>query len=355
MEAVAEVIGDAVDRGVVPGAGLTVIRDGERFDVIVGVADREGTPLSGESIGRYYSSAKAITSVVVLQLVEAGSVDLDAPISVLLPEWSAVDPAPTVRNLLTHTAGLTYPGDPTLGADPIDAAYIDAGIDHEGFLSLEEFSSRLAGQPLCFLPGTQWRYSVAHDLLGRVVEVAAGRSLENLASERVFTPLGMTRSSFVAADLSEPFGACWEHRPGEDPSIVPEHASDFMDPARMLSGGGGLLSTLNDYTTFCSALLHGEATILGEPWLAMMLSDQLPSDVVGPGPDAGFGFGGLVTRTGASPWPAGVFSWGGYAGTQFLIDRASDLVVCLHIQVHHDFTIPLWGDVLACVYDQGRD
>ncbi len=352
MEALAEVVSNAVRDGL-PGVGLRVVRAGQRFEVVAGVADEAGTPLTADSVGRYYSSAKVVTSVVVMQLVEEGLLDLGTSLAELLPEWSNVDNSPTVFQLLTHTAGLTY-GDASATSGSVEASYVAVGINHEGEMSLETFSTKVAAQAPCFSPGAQWRYSIAHDMLGRVIEVAAGRSLDELAAARIFEPLGMGRTSFRAGDLVALLGTCWNHQPGSDPQVVLADKagarSDFMNPRRMLSGGGGLLSTLEDFTRLCEALLRGGDGIVTPESVDAILSDQLPPQLDGPDPGIGFGFGGLVTRVGASPWPQGVFSWGGYAGTQFLIDQPNELVVCLHMQVQHDFTISLWHELVAALY-----
>lgn len=331
VDALVETLRIAVERDGLPGIGLSIVRGGERTDVIEGVADQSGTPLTADSIGRYHSSAKAVTSVVVLQLVEAGVLSLDTAISQIVPEWAEVAPSPTVHHLLTHTAGLTYE------------------VSHRQAVSLETFSQQLVAAGLSYQPGASWLYSVSHDLLGRVVEVVAGRSIAELASQGVFSPLGMSRSSFTLAGLPDAPGDCWMHRPGQDPAIEPAEVP-VDEHEQMLSAGGGLFSTLNDYTAFCEALLHGSPTLIGSDLLNLMLTDHL-GGIGGLDPDFGFGFGGLVTKIGSKPWPPGVFSWGGYAGTQFLIDRANDLAVCLHLQVQHDFTLTVWSEILDVIYD----
>lgn len=354
MDDVANLVSQAVTRDGLPGVGVCVVREGERFEVVAGLADEVGTPLEADSVGRYYySSGKVVTSVAVMQLVEDGQLRLDTALAELLPEWSGVDVSPTVFQLLTHTAGLTY-AESSATAESVEASYVAAGIDHEGEMSLEAFSAKVAAQAPCYIPGAQWRYSVAHDVLGRVIEVAAGRSLDELAAARIFGPLGMSRTSFRASDLDARPGTCWKHQPGHDTQVsLADKAgaeSEFMNPRRMLSGGGGLLSTLDDYTRFCEALLRGGDGIVSPASVDAILTDQLPQSLEGPDSGLGFGFGGLVTRYGASPWPEGVFSWGGYAGTQFLIDRRNELVVCLHMQVQHDFTISLWHELVAALY-----
>lgn len=360
----------SIERGEVPGASLVVVDGDDRLEIVRGAADPLGTPLTVNTVGRYFSSVKPVTSVVVLQLIDDGLFRLDTPICDLLPEWVDRNPSdgmPSVHHLLTHTAGLSYEAWET-GPDvhPVDAAYRDAGIDFLGYLSLEEFSTRLAAQPLCFSPGERWRYSVAHDLLGRVIEAATGQSVSEVFEQRLFGPLAMTSSGFYAtAALVDRLGACWLHRPGEEPELELSDpaGSDSMctDFARMASCGGGLLSTLDDYVTFLLMLrndgVHDGRQIVSSASVDAMMSDQLAPHIVNEQPDvgwtvgttSGFGYGGEVARDGSNR-----FSWGGYAGTNFFVDRQANRVAALHIQVQNDFTVRLWRNLIPNLVDPPR-
>ncbi len=351
----------AVDRGVVPGASVVVVEGDRRFDLAHGVADPAGNALTLKTVGRYYSSVKAVTSAVVLALVEDGLLTLDAPISELLPEWSErrqTSGIPTVRQLLTHTSGLTYPAsgsDPH--AHPVDAAYHDAGIDAHGNDTLKVFSQKLSLQPMCFEPGQRWRYSLSHDLLGRIIEHVTEMPAPDVFSRRIFQPLEMVDSGLDAdAALLGRLGACWEHNPGEVPELeLVDPAggkSSHGDPDRMVSCGGGFFSTIDDYVRFLLMLrnggVHQGQRVLSKASVDEMMTDQLGPHVQSDLPDSGFnvgdttgfGFGGAVSRDGS-----GWFGWGGYAGTSFVVDRKANRVAALHIQVQNDFSIPLWNDL----------
>ena len=398
----AAIIDAAVEDGLVPGVGLVVIDGGARVEILRGVASPAGDPLTANTVGHYFSSVKVVTSAVVMSLVDDGVLDLDAQLSTVLPEWASrrrEHGIPTLRHLLTHTAGLTYPAVES-GPDvhPVDAAYRDADITHHGYDTLVEFSAKLAEQPLCFEPGTRWRYSLAHDLVGRVIEEVAGESVDVVFAERIFEPLGMTSSGFVATpDMAERLGACWQHQPDEVPDLVlvdpGGERSAATDARRMRSCGGGLLSTLNDYVTFLVMLGNGGTVngrrVLSESSVDAIMSDHLGDDMENDDPDTGFrvcthtgfGFGGEVERTSSestssegtssggtssgetssgetssgetssgSTAPSydmsGRFSWGGYAGTSFFVDRRVNRVAALHIQVQNDFSIQLWQDLI---------
>ncbi len=361
-----EIIEGAVETGVVPGASLVVVEGGDRVDIIRGVADPTGTELALDTVGRYYSSVKAVTSAVVLSLVDEGRLELDEPISSLLPEWSerrAVNGIPTVEHLLTHTAGLTYQAwESGPHVHPIDASYRDAGIDHEGTESLEAFSAKLAQQPLCFLPGQRWRYSLAHDLLGRVIEQVTAAPVAEVFNSRIFEPLGMDSSGFVPdPQMVARLGACWRHIPNAEPSLElvdnAGAASTYASGERiqqMVSCGGGLLSTIDDYVTFLLMLrndgVHRGQRILSAFLVDKMMTDQLAPMLASDQRDArfrvctatGFGFGGEVARDGT-----GWFGWGGYGGTSFVVDRRADRVAALQLQVQNDFTITVWDDLMG--------
>lgn len=228
---------------------------------------------------------------------------------------------------------------------PVEAAYREAGIDHEGGDSLEEFSAKLAAQPLCFSPGQGWRYGLSHDLLGRVIEVVTREPVAEVFEERLFSRLNMASTGFIAtAEMTQRLGACWRHRPGETPELeLLDHPSDCP---RMASCGGGLLSTTDDYVNFLLMLRDG-GTFEGERLRSSasvdeIVRDQLPAKIALDGFDdfAGFGFGGQVERDGSDR-----FSWGGYAGTAFEVDRANNRVTALHIQVLNDYSIGLWDEL----------
>lgn len=361
------IVEQAIEAGVVPGASVVLVDGDERIEVVRGVADPRGTPLAIDTVGRYFSSVKAVTSAVVMALVEEGLLDLDSKISTVLPEWAERPPTdgiPTIRQLLSHTAGLTYQAWETgPNVHPVDAAYRDAGIDFGGYDSLLLFSAKLAEQPLCFEPGTRWRYSVSHDLLGRVIDAVTDIPVAEVFKSRLFDPLAMSDTAFHASpELAERLGACWLHHPDKDPQLElvdpAGAASSFTDTERMVSCGAGLLCTIDDYITFL-LMLRNSGTHQGQQVISAASVDEIMTDQLTPGmtcddPEAGFrvgastgfGFGGEIYGDGS-----GRYGWGGYAGTSFFVDRQANRVAALQIQVQNDFTIPLWEDLLPSVID----
>ena len=284
---------------------------------------------------RIASLTKAVVSLAVLMLVDEGRVDLDAPVAEHLPELrglrtaASVPATPTVRDLLRHTSGLAYPW------EIADAALRDtwlraglspgaAGMDPAAFLE------RLAGLPLVAAPGTVFRSGYSTDVLGLLVERLDGVTLGEALRRRILAPLGMARTSFEIA-------------PGEDADLASAHAEDTAWHATvapigrrhrgqpwMDSGGGGLISTLDDYAAFARALAQGGAVddrrLVSERMFAEFSRQQLPAGVDGPagycGPGFGFGLGLAVRHDwgpGAMPCGAGEMVWSGISGTALFV------------------------------------
>ena len=326
--------------------------------------------MAKDSIFRIYSMTKALASVGAMILVEDGKVQLTDPVAKFLPEFKNVqvstprsdgmgqltyglvpaDRQPTIQDLLRHTAGLAY-GEIT-GNARVKTAYTNAGLFTPGadYFSIEltpdEFSAKIAETPLAYQPGTTWEYSLAVDVLGRVVEKASGKRLSEFLDERVFKPLKMTDTGFsVPADrmarLSQPFAV--------DPaSGAPNKLIDVSKPPKNDSGGAGAISTAADYLRFSQMLLNGGeldgARILSRTTVALMASDHLPPAIrqtVQPGEQLlgvqGYSFGlGFAVRkeqgvSGVHGSP-GEFTWAGYAGTYFWIDPKEQLVGVLMTQ-----------------------
>jgi len=351
--------GDAVALGFDP-AKLKVAEDGLKADVAAGklagaylligrhgkVAFQEGFGLQGpgqtavpneESIYRVFSMTKPIVSVTAMTLVQEGKLDLDAPVSKYLPEyanlavWQAdgtTKPATRpmlVRNLMSHTSGLIYGFiQPTT---PISQAWA-AGGENNDKVTTREYARVIAKLPLRSEPGTAWYYSRSTDVLGAVVEVAGGKPLDVLVKERVTGPLGMTDTGFVQPEsqrkrFAEPLKA--------DPTLY----YDYARKPSLLSGGGGISSTAEDYLRFVLMLEgNGEykgVRILKPESVAKMREDQTTPAIRAaglffPGPGMGFGLGGSVAiddklqRQGN-----GTYSWWGIAGTEFWVDPKNDL------------------------------
>ncbi len=319
------------------------------------------------TLWRLYSMTKPVTGMAVMQLIEDGRLALDQPIADLLPEWAdpqvqvrpdSLDARParnpiTVRHLLTHTAGLGYV---IVTKGPLLAEYIRLGLNPGAVSrlpipgvpnvpnapSLEDFSQRLATLPLIAEPGTRWSYSVAFDLLGRVIEVASGRPFDLFLRERLFDPLGMDDTVFqVPQARTDRLATSYASLGGLLIPIDPAASSVFTDKPAFPYGGAGLVGTAADYDRFLRMLLN-RGELDGERVLTAASADLAMSDLLPPGTDTagtfvagqGFGAGGRVVRTsepgGLSP---GSFGWAGAAGTIAGIDRARGLRLGGYTQV----------------------
>ena len=333
-----------VARGAVPGAVLHVERAGEVvMRRVWGYRNRAaGTPMTLDTIFRIYSMTKPMVSLATLMLAAEGRLHLDQPVADFVPAFADVRvltasgeqvaprKPPTVHDLLRHTAGLVY--ERNGGA----VAGLYAGL-MEGDPTNEVFADRIARLPLAHEPGTMWEYSHATDVLGRVLEVAGGRSLSGVLRHRLIEPLGMADTGFHVpheadhARIAEPFPDDRFSANGP-PMYNPRKARVFE------AGGMGLVSTLDDYARFCRMLL-GEGTLDGRTYVSREMLRFMASDHVGPETgitrspgallDPGFGFGlGVSVRLGrgavAAPGSKGEFGWSGIGGTYFWIDPRDD-------------------------------
>jgi CubicO group peptidase (beta-lactamase class C family) len=346
----------------VPGAVVMIARDGKlAYYNAFGQQDpTRGQPMGRDSIFRIYSMTKPMVSVAALMMVEEGKLLLEAPVSRYIPSFAnlrvgvekvdaasntksldlvAVRRPMTVQDLLRHTSGLTYG---FFGDSMVKKAYLDAGIG-SGDLNSAEFVDQLAKMPLHYQPGSTWDYSYSTDVLGRVLEVLSGQSLETVLRTRLFEPLGMRDTSFYVpeparqARLAEPFA--------DDRSIGAGAA--FGDPRvvqRFESGGGGLVSTADDYARFLQMLASGGVAngrrFISPKTLEYMTSDHLGTAIATtplylPGAGYGFGLGFAVRKvTGEAPYisPAGEYYWGGAGGTYFWVDPRNNMFVILMMQ-----------------------
>ncbi|SEF32868.1 CubicO group peptidase, beta-lactamase class C family [Amycolatopsis pretoriensis] len=372
-----------VENGRLPGWLAVVSRHGRIVHVgSGGHSDVEaGTPVETDTLWRIFSMTKPITSVAAMMLAEEGLLELDDPISRWLPEFASprvyvkgsalsplTEPATTpirVWHLLTHTAGLTYGFH---HGHPVDAIYRSAGFEWgtPPGLDLAACSERWASLPLVFQPGAEWNYSVATDVLGRLVEVVSGLPLDEFFASRIFTPLGMTDTGFVASSVSR-LAALYV--PSAD-GLVRNDAFGRLGMSRpdCLSGGGGLVSSAGDYWRFTEMLLRGGALddvrLLSPRTVSLMASNHLPGHVdleeygrplfaEMPFDGHGFGLGFSVledpvkARTLSS---AGEFAWGGAASTAFWVDPDEDLTVGFYTQLLPSSTYRLRSQLRQLVY-----
>ncbi|MCR9197071.1 MAG: beta-lactamase family protein [Planctomycetaceae bacterium] len=342
-----------------PGGVVLVARHGQvAYLKSFGKKDVAGDqPMTIDTIFRIYSMSKAITSAAAMILVDEGKLALDDPIAKYIPEFKDVQVykdsgnvaptrPPTVRDLLRHTAGLTYG---VFGNSAVDQQYRAAGVLSPES-TLTEMGATVGGLPLEYQPGKGWKYSVASDVLGRVVEVASGKTLAEFFQTRIFEPLGMVDSGFfVPAEKLDRFATNY-NRSGQilTPIDVPV-SSTYRTPAKLASGGGGLVSTIADYYRFLQMVANGgtygaqgEKRLLSEQSVQLMTTNQLPEEAgwvrFGPQIRRGVGFGlGFSVRAEMSAWDpdgrVGEYGWGGAASTHYWVSPKDDLIVITMEQV----------------------
>lgn len=376
-----------VDDGRLPG-WLVVVTRGSKVVHLSAYGSRDveaGGPVQVDTIFRIYSMTKPITSVAAMMLYEEGAFELKDPVSRFVPAFdevrvyrsgSALNPVtgPAVEpvriwHLLTHTAGLTYG---FLHAHPVDAMYRAAGFEWgspEG-ANLAACCEKWASIPLLFQPGTEWNYSVATDVLGRVIEVASGMELDRFMRERIFDPLGMTDTAFsVPAGEADRLAALYIPTPGTLKALRNDAMGKLAlsDPA-YLSGGGGLVSTAADYHRFTQMLLrHGEldgVRLLGSRTVDYMTRNHLPggADLEAFGrplfaetsfDGVGFGLGFSVVDDPAKAKvlsSKGEFAWGGAASTAFWVDPAEEITALFFTQLLPSSTHAIRPQLKQLVY-----
>jgi CubicO group peptidase (beta-lactamase class C family) len=344
-------------------------------------------PLAEDAIFRMYSNSKIVTSVAAMMLHEQGEFGLDDPLASILPAFaepavlrpnatSAADVEPlaapiTLRQVLSHSAGFSYGF-----IEPesvIDQSYIAAGVGALGNQgqTLKELCDRLATQPLAYQPGTNWRYSLATDVTARVIEVVSGQRFDEFLKARIFEPLGMDDTDFfVPADKQDRFTAMYApvdvFTPMKGGLVKADdpHSGSYTQPPALLSGGGGLVSTVYDYVTFLRAIINGGEwqgeRLLKTATLNLMRTNQLPVGVGVRFPmwemsDTVFGLGFAVKQAPGPDEPDNAtdeYHWGGMAGTHsWMAPRAGICGVCM-TQRMPGFWHPFSHDFKRMVYER---
>ena len=311
-------------------------------------------PLEPNDIFRIFSMTKPVTSVAAMMLVEEGRLSLDDPLSSVIPAFAGVQvyddgtlrpPSRPIliRDLLSHTSGLTYG---IFGNTPVDSLYRASlnALDTGGEADLEQRVEVLASLPLVDDPGARWIYSMSTDVLGRVVEVASGQTLDAFFRERIFEPLGMDDTGFhVPADKVDRFTKLY-YRTRDGIVAPPSPGGDrFTRPPGWFSGGGGLTSTAADYLRFCEMLLgEGEAygvRLLKPETVRLMTQNHLPEELIPILGLTGQGFGlGFSVSVGEN---AGTYWWSGVASTYFWVDPEEEIVALAWTQLQPYGTAPV--------------
>lgn len=375
-----------LDSGKLPHAQLLVARDGEIVHFShQGPAREGGAPVDETTLFRIASMTKPVTSLAFMMLVEQGKVALDTPVHHVLPEFKGVavykaggagvpfQTAPTAEpmrmvDLLRHTSGLTYGFQ---NRTNVDAAYREARIEAwHGNLTLDEFVAALGKLPLEFSPGAEWNYSVSTDVLGAVVQRLSGQGLDAFFRERIFAPLGMEDTFFqVPEDKVHRLADCWTLGPGGERVMYDRgEASAWSSFPRLVSGGGGLVSTALDYHRFNRFWLNrGEldgARLVSRKTVDLMTANHLPgggdltalsrslfSESTNAG--IGFGLGFAITMDVAKtliPGSPGEFYWGGMFSTAFFIDPVERITMVFMTQFSPSTLYPIRRELKTLIY-----
>jgi len=373
-----------------PGWLVTVSRHGRlAYASWNGSRDMEaGLPVTGDTLWRIYSMTKPVTSVAAMILYEQGAFELTDPVSKFIPSFGdtrvyaggpdlrpvTVPTAEPMRiwHLLTHTSGLTY-GFHRVHA--VDAMYRTAGFEwgQPRNTDLAAACDIWAGLPLLFQPGTEWNYSVSTDVLGRVVEVASGSTLDEFVSSAILRPLGMTDTGFWAGDNTSRLAVLYTRAADNTATRLDALGDAALRRPTMLSGGGGLVSTAADYNRFLAMLMPLPGSPAGELDGVKLLSprtvDYMGRNHLPGGADLetygrplfaetpfrgiGFGLGFAVVMdpaAGKVVCSEGELAWGGAASTAFWLDRREELAVTFFTQLLPSSAHPIRSQLRQLVY-----
>ncbi|NVO55236.1 beta-lactamase family protein [Rhodobacteraceae bacterium B1Z28] len=350
----------------------------------------ENLPFERDTLVRIYSMTKPVTSVALMMLAEQGLFHLDAPLSEFIPEFQSMQAlipgaerldqtedatTPTLHQLLTHTSGFSYPFNPGLLPAAMDEQDLIFKPD-QGLLA--DRVRDLASLPLAFRPGSRWEYSVSIDVLGRVIEVVSGQPLDRFYEQEIFAPLDMSQIGFsVPAGAGGRFASLYTPLSGDamalnsaelgsDTLRLVDHAGQSpFEETTTFSGGGGLISTIDDYAKFTEMLRNRGVgnghRLLGSKTVEFMMRNHLPGDIASMGPQSfaeqpmegvGFGLGGSVVLNPSRarvPGSVGDFSWGGMASTFFWIDWENDLTAVFFTQLSPSSSYPSRAELKAMV------
>ncbi len=376
-----EVLQHQVDQKLLPGVSTAVLKDGQLVDSFcTGFSDIErGEKLRPDHLHRAFSNTKLVTTTLALVLHDQGHFGLDDPINQWIPEFAQVrvlrakasvitDTEPlqkdiTIRHLLSHQSGLSHgvfdPG--TL----IYNAYHASGV-RKPDTTLAEMIPKLASLPLVFQPGGGWEYSMATDVLARLIEIITGQSFAEALQARLFDPLGMVDTAhLLRADQVPRLTTLYRGLDDMQPNLsglnrlenVPWPKA-FIKPVPRQAGTSGLITSQADMVTLLTHITGGQ--LLKPATLKEMLRDQISPEHnvqffhTGAYPSLGFGFGGAITRASSTLQPnspVGEFQWGGLAGTHWCISPSTGVFNVLMAQRYMGFWNPFWFEYKARVYE----
>lgn len=375
-----------VHQNFIPSAASVVFQGPAVVDeYFTGYQNREAKlPIHDDSIYRLFSNTKLITSVAALILHEEGAFKLDDEVAQYIPKFADIsvlkedaidihDTEPlqsqiTVRQLMSHTAGFSYG---IFMDTPVDALFRSKRVLHPGN-DLEGLVDALVTIPLLYQPGRKFHYSIATDVLGRLIEIWSGQSFGKFLESRIFCPLGLTNTSFYLSEHQrERLCVLYEGADPENPyipglSIASELAGDYFRPRALESGGGGLLGTISDYTKFWQMLIadgtYEGVQLLQPETLALMRTNQLP-----PGnvvefrqwemPNTVFGLGFALKQkpaVGEPPEAVDEYYWGGIAGTHSWIAPRANVGVLLFTQRLPGYWLPFYHEHKRAIYSMNQ-
>ena len=376
-----------IDAGKLAGALALVARRGQvaYFEPLGHLEIERRRPVTRDAVFRIYSMTKPITSVGLMMLYEQGRFQLDDPVHRFIPSWSdlrvfvggnypvfktaPVERPMTIRDLLSHTSGLTYGFTERTN---VDAAYRKLGVADRakpGY-TLRDMVATLAELPLEFSPGTRWNYSVSTDVVGHLIEVLSGQRLDAYLREHVLDPLGMRDTGFVIQEAQLPrFAANYERQADGSLKLIDDPERSVYRDCTLFSGGGGMVSTAPDYFRFTAMLRNGGELdgmrLLGRKTVELMTMNHLPSGQdltqlaqVGMFTETayagvGFGLGFSVMQSPARAQVLGTpgeYAWGGAASTAFWIDPTEDLIVIFMTQLMPSSSYPLRRELRVLTY-----
>ncbi len=380
-------LGRYIEAEKIAGCLTLVARRGELAHLsALGMMDRElDQPMAEDAIFRIYSMSKPITSTALMQLHERGMFQLSDPVSRFIPQWRdlqvltggeypdyttrAPDRPMTIRDLLSHQSGLTY----GFMGGPLEAGYFEHQVYRAGTMRGRELQSmidRLADLPLKFSPGDYWNYGISTDVCGYLVQTISGQRFDEYLQEHIFDPLGMPDTGFhVPPEKHHRLAANYEL--GPDQQLRQSDifgVGEFLEQPTFLSGGGGLVSTVQDYWRFCQMMLNGGqldgARILGPKTIELMTMNHLPnndeltaralgiwSETANDGIGFGLGFAVLMNlpRT-QNVGSVGEYYWSGTASTVFWIDPAEELIAIFMLQFMPSDTFNFRGELKQLLY-----
>jgi CubicO group peptidase (beta-lactamase class C family) len=384
LEAITNWMNRYVDNGKLAGAQAVVTRHGQiAYANCVGFSDMENNiPWKENTLARFYSMTKPVTSVALMMLFEKGLCHLDDPVEWFIPAFKKMrvlrpnaqtiedtEPTtvkPTIRHMLTHMSGLTYDFNGGILGDAYAAIKMDFG-PRRG--TLESQVDKLADLPLQFTPGARWNYGVSTDVVGRLVEVISGSDLRSFFDVQILGPLGMTDTAFdVPDDKIDRFASLYGRGPDGKIKLLDAASKSVFRAGRTecFSGGGGLISTAVDYLKFAEMIrqrgaLNGER-LLGSRTVDYMTRNHLAGDLAENGQPVfseisfegvGFGLGGWVMLDPPKSQmmgSVGDFGWGGMASTVFWVDPVEKMTVLFLTQLAPSSQYPLRKELRTLVH-----